>query len=109
MHVALQNGDILDEILEHLIPSSGYSAGHYCDCKSNEEAQKTLHSAALTCKAFSEPALQRMWTHISTLDCLLALLPSSAKLVKCDPPPEAPQNEDTIWVGSLYCTSSLQS
>ena len=117
MHVALQTSDILHEIFECVSPSL------LCDIKPEgapvHRDRKSLHECALVCKAFSEPALQRLWMHVSTFDALLALLPSSAKVVLETVVPEEadsrPQDElyadiNSIWVRTLrFCMESSTS
>ncbi|KAF9045199.1 hypothetical protein BJ165DRAFT_1528104 [Panaeolus papilionaceus] len=75
------NPDIIEEICEHL----AYSDIHYeeddylpflqtfeIDIRTSRQA---LRDAALTCKAFLEPALDRLWRSLDTLFPLLKTLP----------------------------------
>lgn len=105
MHVALQTRDILDDIFECMSPSSQL------------RGRNAFHECALVCKAFSEPALERLWMHVPCFDVLLALLPSSAKVVLETVVPNRgdirPQNVKvyahihSIWVRTLpICVES---
>ena len=78
MHAALNLRDVLHEIFEHLTPLP--EPLDYEECCPDREGQRVLYNAALTCKAFSEPALKQLWTHVPTVDAILGLFPS-AKLV----------------------------
>jgi hypothetical protein len=66
---ALKNQDILNLIFEHfdLQPGSQTVA----------QTRKDLLSAAKTCKAFAEPALNSLWRVLPSLLPLLMLLPSA--------------------------------
>jgi hypothetical protein len=59
------NPDILDEICEYL---------H--DEQDGSRSKRNLLSAGLTCKAFLEPALDRLWSSLASLFPLLKILPS---------------------------------
>ena len=98
MHVALRIRDILDAVFEHLNPSLHHHEG----CASGPDAQalQVLHDAALVCRAFSEPALKQLWTHVSKFDALLGLLPSSAKLLQDTIITDA---NDIFWVEGRPC------
>jgi hypothetical protein len=64
------NPDILDEICENLHdePEEGGEA--------TRTSKQNLLWAALTCKAFLEPALDRLWRTLDSLFPLLKILPS---------------------------------
>jgi len=64
------NPDILDEICEYLF--------YYQDQDFEETAtgRHNLLHVALTCKAFLEPALDRIWRRLDSLFPLLKILPS---------------------------------
>ncbi|KDR66436.1 hypothetical protein GALMADRAFT_147866 [Galerina marginata CBS 339.88] len=67
------NPDILDEICEYLA---------YEDDLDTEDAgisRRNLLWAALTCKAFLEPALDRLWRSLESLFPLLKILPAFIK------------------------------
>ena len=66
---ALKNEDILGLIFQHfdLEPGSQTVA----------QSRKDLFSAAKTCKAFVEPALDLLWSILPSLLPLLLLLPSA--------------------------------
>ena len=114
MHVALQMRDILHEIFEYLnpLPHSHYHEG--CEYGLRVRSLKALHASALVCKAFSEPALKRLWMHVSKFDALLGLLPSSARVVpdtavldrgELLPETDLPNKPiRTVWVRCFWCT-----
>ncbi|KAF8879793.1 hypothetical protein BD779DRAFT_1788782 [Infundibulicybe gibba] len=64
--LALSNQDILQEIFCHLASNS--------DDPADFENKTALFRAALTCKAFTEPALDYLWRSISSFMHLLELL-----------------------------------
>ncbi|KAH9924563.1 uncharacterized protein B0H18DRAFT_1175366 [Fomitopsis serialis] len=104
-HAALRNDDILHEIFKHLKPPLIYSKLHCYPCEQDPDYQRTLCAAARTCKAFSQPALKFLWTHVFTLDALFCLLSSSIKIVsdvvipdEDDLPREAPRHQETVWI-----------
>lgn len=109
MHAALKIDDILTEIFDYLTPPLVHSRYHLRDCDPDRKALKTPYNAALTCKAFSAPALKQLWTHVPTLDALLGLLPSSVKVVsdihihdRDNPAPDILPNEHSVWVCGLH-------
>ena len=67
------NPDILDEICEYL--------SYDCDADTEEIhlSRRTLLRLALTCKAFIEPALDRLWRSLDSLFPLLKILPAFGK------------------------------
>lgn len=69
-HSALQNADILEEIVEQLAPGK--------DCIS-EEQRKSVSALARVSKAFHIPATKALWTRPS-LHHLLLLLPEYQRL-----------------------------
>jgi hypothetical protein len=69
---ALKNGDILSLIFQHfdLQPEPGSQTAV-------AQSRKDLFSAAKTCKAFVEPALDSLWRVLPSILPLLLLLPSA--------------------------------
>lgn len=66
---ALMNEDVLQLIFEHFDLQPG--------SKTAPQTRKDLLSAAKTCKAFMEPALNSLWRVLPSLLPLLLLLPSA--------------------------------
>ena len=64
------NPDILDEICEYL------SYEDDVDADDIASSRRTLLCLALTCKAFLEPALDRLWRNLDSLFPLLKVLPA---------------------------------
>lgn len=64
------NPDILDEICEHLHDEE------FEDGELTQTSKQNLLWAGLTCKAFLEPALDRLWRSFDSLFPLLRILPS---------------------------------
>ncbi|KAF8965795.1 hypothetical protein BDZ97DRAFT_1729789 [Flammula alnicola] len=64
------NPDILDEICEYL------SYEYDIDSDDISVSRRTLLWVALTCKAFLEPALDRLWRSLDSLFPLLKILPA---------------------------------
>ncbi|KAF9484254.1 hypothetical protein BDN70DRAFT_825915 [Pholiota conissans] len=67
------NPDILDDICEYL--------SYDCDADTEDIhlSRRTLLRLALTCKAFLEPALDRLWRSLDSLFPLLKILPAFGK------------------------------
>ena len=63
------NPDILDEICEYLHEQDGSS-------ELALSSKQNLLWAGLTCKAFLEPAMDRLWSSLDSLFPLLKILPS---------------------------------
>lgn len=66
------NPDILGEICEYLAPYDNLEI----DVEQVSEARQNLAWLALTCKAFLEPALDRLWRSLDTLYPLFKILPA---------------------------------
>ncbi|KAJ3544447.1 hypothetical protein NMY22_g2771 [Coprinellus aureogranulatus] len=66
------NPDILAEICEYLAPYDDLEA----DPEQVQAARRYLALLALTCKAFLEPALDRLWRSLDTLYPLFRILPA---------------------------------
>jgi hypothetical protein len=64
------NPDILDEICEYLRDEQDGSS------ELTKPSKQNLLWAGLTCKAFLEPALDRLWRSLESLFPLLKILPS---------------------------------
>lgn len=64
------NPDILDEICEYL------SYEDEVDADDIASSRRTLLRLALTCRAFLEPALDRLWRNLDSLFPLLKVLPA---------------------------------
>ena len=84
MHPALRIRDILHEICYHLTPPPSPSDWYFSKRSPQERGRGVLFNTALTCRTFSVPALKQLWLHVPTIEILLELLPSSAKLVSND-------------------------
>jgi len=65
------NPDILEEICEYLAIEDDFT--HSVDVSLS---RRDLLSVALTCKAFVEPALNRLWRSLDSLFPLLKILPA---------------------------------
>jgi len=65
------NPDILDEICDYL----SYEFDDY-DMDEISRSRKSLLWVALACKAFLEPALDRLWRQLDSLFPLLKVLPA---------------------------------
>ncbi|CAA7270395.1 unnamed protein product [Cyclocybe aegerita] len=76
MHLALQNEDILHEIFWHLSAAPGYYFPPLTVVGRVET--RALLSAALTCRLFTEPALDKLWWEIDTILAILGCLSSFA-------------------------------
>ncbi|KDR79343.1 hypothetical protein GALMADRAFT_137192 [Galerina marginata CBS 339.88] len=75
MHPAIQNEDIFVQILEHIPSTDDHLA--FPPLNSLDKSRfATLLNIALTCSAFTEPALDKLWRRIDNIICLLKLLPS---------------------------------
>jgi len=64
------NTDLLLKIFDYLLWDDELNSDNAIACK------HTLAQAAVTCKTFLEPALDRLWCTLDTLFPLLKLLPS---------------------------------
>ncbi|KZT64875.1 hypothetical protein DAEQUDRAFT_740996 [Daedalea quercina L-15889] len=102
---ALQSEDILHEIFKCLRAPLEYSERHRCVSGPDVRYRRTLRAAALTCRAFSQPALKVLWTHVSSIDALFCILSSSMKIVsdvevpnKGKTPQRAPRHQETVWI-----------
>jgi len=69
------NPDILGEICEYLAPNDNLEE----DPEYIQECRQNLSWLALTCKAFLEPALDRLWRSLDTLYPLFKILPAFIK------------------------------
>lgn len=67
------NPDILGEICEYLSPNDDLED---LDSPQVVEGRQNLAWLALTCKAFLEPALDRLWRSLNTLYPLFKILPA---------------------------------
>ena len=67
------NPDILDEICEYLHDEQD---AELVDSEAARISRQNLLWVALTCKAFLEPALDRLWRSLDSLFPLLRTLPS---------------------------------
>ncbi|KAF8970960.1 hypothetical protein BDZ97DRAFT_1914411 [Flammula alnicola] len=81
MHRALQIQDIIREICEHIFPtfepivSPNETLGPI-PCVPDLDTSRTLLSMCMTCRAFSEPALDKLWWGIDDLWPLFKLIPA---------------------------------
>ncbi|KAH9833422.1 uncharacterized protein C8Q71DRAFT_860216 [Rhodofomes roseus] len=102
MHAALQTDDILDAIFDYLKPPFGRFDHHCSSSDPIRVFQRTLCAAALTCRAFSQPALKSLWFHVNSVDALFYILSSCMKIV-CDVPlsldiDDSPRHQETVWI-----------
>ncbi|KDR71832.1 hypothetical protein GALMADRAFT_253602 [Galerina marginata CBS 339.88] len=74
MHRAIPPPDIVREICKQLFPAPKWGEEPFCVVPTRS-IKSTLLSLALTCQAFSEPALDRLWLALDDLTPLFQLLP----------------------------------
>ena len=79
MHQALQKVDILHEIFGHLTWQDPTNTEHELSHRQHSAVPSTLLSCALTCQAFREPALDKLWWRLDSIRFLFQLLPSFQK------------------------------
>ncbi|KAF8806744.1 hypothetical protein BYT27DRAFT_7166905 [Phlegmacium glaucopus] len=82
MHQALQKIDILHEIFGHLTWQDPGDTDHELQHRQRPMVPSTLLSCALTCQAFREPALDKLWWRLDNIVFLFKLLPSLQQFIQ---------------------------
>lgn len=76
MHRCLLLSDILYPIIQFIQQDDELLEDGTCNDDPSPLGKQTLASLARTCRAFTSPALDMLWTRLDSLDPLIKLLPS---------------------------------